>query len=113
MKNERSVTVLIAFGKGWKKLGQPVPLSNLVSDENSGRSQPAQAKVPLRFSLLSGLVPARSVPCLRSTLYCSALRRLCHSASLRFLKSMACSDVLMVSASLNLVVAASALSEIG
>ncbi len=39
-----------------KKLGQPVPLSNLVSDENSGRSQPAQAKVPLRFSALSGLV---------------------------------------------------------
>ena len=31
-------------------LGQPVPLSNLVSDENSGSSQPVQAKVPLRFS---------------------------------------------------------------
>jgi hypothetical protein len=32
------------------KLGQPVPLSNLVFDENSGRSHPAQAKVPSRFS---------------------------------------------------------------
>ena len=25
-----------------KKLGQPVPLSNFISDVNSGRSQPAQ-----------------------------------------------------------------------
>ena len=30
--------------------GQPVPLSNLVSDENSGRSQAAHSKTPLRFS---------------------------------------------------------------
>ena len=35
-----------ALSSGCQKLGQPVPLSNLVSDENSGRSQPAQAKVP-------------------------------------------------------------------
>src|SRR5262249_12790507 len=43
------------------KLGQPVLLSYLVSEENSGRSQPAQANVPLRFSSLSGLEPGDSV----------------------------------------------------
>ena len=63
------------------KLGQPVPLSYLVSDENSGRSQPAQANTPLRFSPLSALEPGRSVPCLRSTSYCCGLRRLRQSAS--------------------------------
>ena len=31
----------MAFSSGAKKLGQPVPLSYLVSEENSGRSQPA------------------------------------------------------------------------
>src|SRR5260221_24305 len=35
----------------------------LFSSETNGKSHPAQAKVPLRFSLLSGLLPARSVPC--------------------------------------------------
>ncbi|MNC88828.1 hypothetical protein D3C83_46910 [compost metagenome] len=51
-----------------KKLGHPVPLSNFMSDVNNGRSQPAQANTPGRFSLLSGLLPARSVPSSRSTL---------------------------------------------
>jgi hypothetical protein len=50
MKNDRSVVGPTAFGSGRQKLGQPVPLSYLVSEENSGRSQPAQANVPLRFS---------------------------------------------------------------
>ncbi len=59
-----------------------------MSDENSGSSQPAQEKMPLRFSRLSGLVPARSVPCLRSTSYWYAVRRLRHSASDRLRKSI-------------------------
>jgi len=42
----------------------------LVSDENSGRSQPAQAKMPLRCSFKSGLEPGRSVPSLRRISYC-------------------------------------------
>src|ERR1051325_5144404 len=50
-----------------KKLGQPVPDSNFISDVKSGSPQPAQAKMPGRFSSLSGLVPARSVPSSRMT----------------------------------------------
>src|SRR2546421_10107954 len=50
-----------------KKLGQPVPDSNFISEVKSGSPQPAQAKIPARFSLLSGLVPARSVPSSRIT----------------------------------------------
>src|SRR3954466_4423502 len=72
-----------------KKLGQPVPLSNFISDVNRGRSQPAQAKMPARFSSLSGLVPARSVPSLRSTLKDSGDRRFDHSWSESFTGSEA------------------------
>src|SRR2546425_12259190 len=50
-----------------KKRGQPVPDSNFISEVKSGRPQPAQAKIPARFSLFSGLVPARSVPSSRMT----------------------------------------------
>jgi hypothetical protein len=32
------------------KLGQPVPLSNFFFEPNSAWSQPAQVKVPARFS---------------------------------------------------------------
>jgi hypothetical protein len=49
---------------GSKKLGHPVPLSNLVSDVKSGSPHAAHAKVPARFSSFSGLVKARSVPLL-------------------------------------------------
>jgi hypothetical protein len=45
-----------------------VPLSYLVSDGNSGLPQPAQTKVPLRFSVYSGLVKGRSVPAWRGGL---------------------------------------------
>jgi hypothetical protein len=38
-----------------KKLGQPVPLSNFICDENNGSAQPAQTNTPARFSPLSGL----------------------------------------------------------
>jgi hypothetical protein len=41
--NDVSSLVVIAPSIGAQKLGQPVPLSNLVFEENSGRSQPAQA----------------------------------------------------------------------
>jgi hypothetical protein len=34
--------VAIAPFNGFQKLGQPVPLSNFVRDEKSGRLQPAQ-----------------------------------------------------------------------
>ena len=61
----RSLVVPTAFVSGFQKLGQPVPLSNLVAEEKSGSSQPAQAKVPLRCSWSSGLVTARSVPAWR------------------------------------------------
>jgi len=37
MNRLRSVVVSTAPSSGEKKLGQPVPLSNFVSDENSGR----------------------------------------------------------------------------
>src|SRR5205085_2971419 len=51
-----------------KNDGQPVPDSNFISEVKSGRSQPAQAKMPGRFSSFNGLVPARSVPSSRMTL---------------------------------------------
>ena len=35
MPNFRSVVVSMAFSSGVKKLGQPVPLSNLLSDSKS------------------------------------------------------------------------------
>src|SRR5687767_13992732 len=53
-----------------QKLGQPVPDSNFVSEEKTGRSQPAQLNVPLAFTSSSGLVQGRSVPSSRSTAYC-------------------------------------------
>ena len=44
--------VSTAPGTGSLKLGQPVPLSNFFFDTNSGWSQPAQVKVPARFSIV-------------------------------------------------------------
>src|SRR5438874_1134080 len=64
-----SACLLTALGNGRKKLGQPVPLSNLVSDANSARAQPAQVNVPLRCSSLSGLLYGVSVASWRSTAY--------------------------------------------
>src|SRR3954447_7844905 len=82
MPKVRSLVSPTAFSSGCQKLGQPVPLSNLVSEENSGRSQPAQAKMPLRCSFNSGLDPGRSVPCLRRMSYCCGVSCARHSASL-------------------------------
>ncbi len=44
-----AISVMANASTGWKKLGQPVPLSNLVSDENSGSLQQMQRKVPSTF----------------------------------------------------------------
>src|SRR5450631_217384 len=80
-----SVVVPTALGSGAKKLGQPVPLSNFVDDSNSGKPQAAQAYMPARYSLSSGLVPARSVPCLRMTEKVSAGNSFFHSSSERLI----------------------------
>ncbi len=68
MKKERSSVVpTAAWSTGWKKLGQPVPESNFASESNSSLPQQMQVNMPSRFSSLSGLVKARSVPCWRAT----------------------------------------------
>ena len=46
MPSDMSFVVPIAFSSGAQKLGQPVRLSNLVVDEKSARSHPAQKNVP-------------------------------------------------------------------
>src|SRR6266404_5796706 len=79
--NVVSLVSPMALSSGCQKLGQPVPLSYLVSEENSGRSHPAQAKMPLRFSFRSGLEPGRSVPCLLRISYCCGVSCARHSAS--------------------------------
>jgi hypothetical protein len=61
MNQLRSILVPTASSTGRQKLGQPVPLSNLDSDENSLWPQAAQTKIPDRFSVFSGLENARSV----------------------------------------------------
>src|SRR5882762_4785274 len=82
MSTERSLfDVTAAFSSGCQKLGQPVRLSNLVSDENRASWQPAQANVPARCSLSSGLEKGRSVPCRLRTAYCADVRSARHSAS--------------------------------
>src|SRR3546814_1213719 len=73
----------ISLGRGRQKLGQPVPLSNFVPDENRGKRHPAQRNTPLRCSSLRGLEKGRSVAALRSTAYCRGVRRFFHSASER------------------------------
>src|SRR6185312_7048595 len=50
-------------------------------DLNSSCPQPAQVKVPARFSKLSAQLPGRSVPCSRMMWNCSGVRILRHSAS--------------------------------
>jgi hypothetical protein len=57
--------VATASGKGRKKLGQPVPLSNLVDDEKRGSEHPAQVNKPRLCSLFSELENGGSVPASR------------------------------------------------
>jgi len=68
------------LSSGAQKLGQPVPLSNLVLDENAGSSQPAQENVPARCSSSSALVKGRSVLATEYS-YCSGVKSLRHSSS--------------------------------
>ena len=56
MPSELSDRSSTAFGRAFQKLGQPVPLSNLVVDENRSCPQPAQPNTPERCSSLSGLL---------------------------------------------------------
>ncbi len=82
MNRELSGRVSTAsLSAGSKKLGHPVPESNLVSELNSSCPQPLQRYMP--SSLLSQYVPvnARSVPFLRSTSYSSGLSSSRHSCS--------------------------------
>src|SRR5690606_8974528 len=64
-----------------KKLGQPVPLSNFISDVNNGSAQPAQMNSPGRFSSFNGLENAGSVSSSRSTSNRSSPSRLRHCSS--------------------------------
>ena len=72
-----------ALSSGAQKLGQPVPLSNFVVEENRSRSQPAQANVPapLLVQQRAGERRARSPPAAaprtgRASAAC-AIRRRC------------------------------------
>src|SRR5260370_8907116 len=76
-----SLVVPTAPSIGVQKLGHPVPLSYFVVEENRSSSQPAQAKLPRRFSCSSALVNGRSVALMRSTANCSGVKSLRHSAS--------------------------------
>src|SRR5262249_11912503 len=82
MPKEVSSVVPTALGSGAQKLGQPVPLSNLVVDEKRSSWQPAQPKIPARASCSSTLLKGGSVALSRSTAYWSGARIFCHSASL-------------------------------
>src|SRR5262245_49419872 len=106
MKNELSWCSLTAVRSiVAQKLGQPVPESNLVSEENSGVPQHTQAYMPLVFSFQYGPVKARSVPCCRVTWYCAGVSCRCHSASVltTFLTGDSPEDV--IGAPLNYVMA--------
>ena len=78
----KSSLVTMPLGSGSQKLGQPVPLSYLALELNRGSWQPAQTKVPARFSLLRGLLKGRSVPSSRKTTKAPGLSRCFHSALL-------------------------------
>ena len=83
ISHERSSCSLTApLSTGAQKLGQPVPESNLVLDENSEAPQQTHLKRPGRFSRLSGLEKGRSVPSWRATWNCSGVSCFFHSSSL-------------------------------
>src|SRR4051812_44277033 len=66
---------------GAVKLGQPVPESNFVSDENSSAPQPAQVYIASSWASQKAPENARSVPLARRMAYCSGVSAACHSAS--------------------------------
>src|SRR5438270_3360966 len=59
---------------GWVKLGQPVPLSNLVPPWNSGSPHSRQLNTPGRFSLRNTPQKGASVPCSSNTCFSSSPR---------------------------------------
>src|SRR3989344_4897979 len=59
--------------RAWSKLGQPVPLSNLASEENNWVPQTTQANMPFECSFSKGLVKGASVPFSLKILYCSGV----------------------------------------
>src|ERR1051325_8428166 len=82
MKSLRSVfSVMFAGSSGRVKLGQPVPESNLSSDENSGSPETEAAEMPgwwlFQYSLRNG----GSVPSCCDTSYWSSLSCFLSSAS--------------------------------
>ncbi len=66
---------------GAQKLGQPVPESNFVSEENNSFPQPAQVYVPFFLCLTYFPVNGCSVPFSLSTLYSAGVRLFLHSSS--------------------------------
>src|SRR5262249_10452055 len=82
MSQERSsCSVTAPFAIGAQKLGHPVPELNLVLEANSGAPQHTHLNTPKRFSSLSGLEKAGSVPCCRVTRYCSGVSCCFHSSA--------------------------------
>ena len=73
MPCERSGCRVIAPGNGWKKLGQPLPLSNLLSVRNNATPLTGSTKVPGRFSSRCEPVNGRSVPCSKAIRRCSGV----------------------------------------
>src|SRR5678810_669659 len=60
-----------SVSSGRKKLGHPVPDSNLVSEENNGAPQQTHSYVPSLWQSQYSPEKARSVPALRATWNCS------------------------------------------
>ncbi len=66
-----------------EKLGQPVPESNLASDENSGVLHAAQTYMPVSWFCRSAPLNGASVARSRMTRYCSGIKRVFQYASSR------------------------------
>ena len=81
MKKLRSSVVPTAPSSGGRSSASRCRFRTWCPDANSSWPQPAQMNLPCRFSGFSGLVPARSVPCLRSTWYCAGDSFARHSSS--------------------------------
>src|SRR4026208_1149179 len=72
---------MFSLTAGEVKLGQPVPESNLVSDEKSAAPHAAQWYMPSSWLWTYLPVNAGSVPLRRNTSYCSGVSSSRHSAS--------------------------------
>jgi hypothetical protein len=63
------------------KLGQPVPESNFASELNGSAPHPAHRNTPRSLLVAYSWLKGRSVPCSRSTWYCSGLSSSRHCSS--------------------------------